>query len=67
MTMLNTQRVSLSIPVFTQISTTLAFHHIPRSFGLLPPLQDGTDPLLGGHRAARARRSGLVVTRRADL
>jgi len=63
MTMLNTQRVSVSTPVFAQMSTTLPSHHIPSSSGLLPPFRDGTDPLLGGHRAIRAGRAAVAVTR----
>jgi hypothetical protein len=59
MTIPNTRRASMSDPVFVRRSVMLASHHIRSSSGLLRTFRDGTDPLLGGHRAGPAARHGI--------
>jgi hypothetical protein len=59
MTIHNKQRASMSDPVFVRRSVMLASHHIRSSSGLLRTFRDGTDPLLGGHRAGPTGRHGI--------
>jgi hypothetical protein len=59
MTIPNTRRASMSVPVFVRRSVMLASVHIRSSSGLFRTFRDGTDPLLGGHRAGPAGRHGI--------
>lgn len=43
---------SVSIRVLARVSATPSNIHFRSTHGLLPTLRDGTDPLLGGLRAA---------------
>lgn len=62
MTRRNKRRAAVSDPVFARRSVMLASRYIPSSPGLLRTFRDGTDPLLGGHRAGPAGRHGLDDT-----
>jgi hypothetical protein len=51
---------SVFIRVFARVSATLAISCFRWPYGQLPSLWDGTDPLLGGHRAAPGRSHAVV-------
>lgn len=57
--MTHQRRGPMSDPVFAPISAMLASGHIRSSPGLFPTFRDGTDPLLGGHRAGPAGHHGV--------
>lgn len=42
--------------VFARLLASLTSRCLPSSSGLSVPFRDGTDPLLGGHRAERSDR-----------
>jgi len=51
MTIIQHRHIPLFAHVFAPILAMLPSPYFPSSSGLLLPLRDGTDPLLGGHGA----------------